>query len=198
MGVFLMPMILRPLDFLSNFKNYTLGLFSYLFMMPTFINIMQIYAMCNLHDISWGNRPAQGQGVEAMSSNHLVQERLKVDYMVFRAHFLYFWLIANALFGGLSAGIVNGGSAQVQNDGSIGFIDGFALFIASLIVFKFFFALLYTTKWNYRIITNSYYKKGKLDIAEEFKKQRKLRNGGLSTDEDEDDEKLQAEREMFT
>jgi chitin synthase len=57
-GVFIIPMILRPLDFLSNFRNYIIGLFSYLFMMPTFINIMQIYAMCNLHDLSWGNRPA--------------------------------------------------------------------------------------------------------------------------------------------
>lgn len=61
--VFLIPIILRPLDFLSNVRNYIVGLFSYLFMMPTFINIMQIYAMCNLHDISWGNRPAaSGQG----------------------------------------------------------------------------------------------------------------------------------------
>lgn len=56
-GVFLIPMILRPFDFLSNGRNYIIGLFSYLFMMPTFINVMQIYAMCNLHDISWGNRP---------------------------------------------------------------------------------------------------------------------------------------------
>lgn len=53
-------MLLRPLDYLKNFMNYTIGLISYLFMMPTFINIMQIYAMCNLHDISWGNRPTQG------------------------------------------------------------------------------------------------------------------------------------------
>ena len=65
---FLMPIILRPFDFLSNMRNYIVGLFSYLFMMPTFINIMQIYAMCNLHDISWGNRPAT-QGVEAVTFN---------------------------------------------------------------------------------------------------------------------------------
>jgi cellulose synthase/poly-beta-1,6-N-acetylglucosamine synthase-like glycosyltransferase len=57
MGVFLVPIILRPLDFLMKFQHYILGLLSYLFMMPTFINVMQIYAMCNLHDISWGNRP---------------------------------------------------------------------------------------------------------------------------------------------
>lgn len=29
----------------------------YILMLPTFINIMQIYSMSNLHDISWGNRP---------------------------------------------------------------------------------------------------------------------------------------------
>ena len=40
LGSFLMPMILRPLDFLSNFKHYIVGLISYLFMMPTFINII--------------------------------------------------------------------------------------------------------------------------------------------------------------
>ena len=57
-SVFLIPIILRPLDFLSNVRNYIFGLISYLWMMPTFINVMQIYAMCNLHDISWGNRPS--------------------------------------------------------------------------------------------------------------------------------------------
>lgn len=78
--VFLIPMILRPLDFLSNMRNYILGLMSYIFMMPTFINIMQIYAMCNLHDISWGNRPTTTTGVEAITFNHGAQERLKQDY----------------------------------------------------------------------------------------------------------------------
>jgi cellulose synthase/poly-beta-1,6-N-acetylglucosamine synthase-like glycosyltransferase len=30
----------------------------YILMLPTFVNIMQIYSMSNLHDISWGNRPS--------------------------------------------------------------------------------------------------------------------------------------------
>ena len=71
MSVFAIPMILRPLDFISNFRLYMIGVFSYIFMMPTFINVMAIYSMCNLHDISWGNRPtnAGGQGMEALSSS---------------------------------------------------------------------------------------------------------------------------------
>ena len=56
--VYLVPLILRPIDFLQNFFKYIVGLFCYLFMLPTFINVMQVYSMCNLHDISWGNRPS--------------------------------------------------------------------------------------------------------------------------------------------
>jgi len=55
--VFIIPMLLRPMDFIKNFVNYLMGMFAYIFMMPTYTNIMQIYAMCNLHDVSWGNRP---------------------------------------------------------------------------------------------------------------------------------------------
>lgn len=76
MAVFILPILLRPLDFLKNFGHYMIGLLSYLFMMPTFINVMQIYAMSNLHDISWGNRPTQagGQGVEAVAMVQKDQE----------------------------------------------------------------------------------------------------------------------------
>ena len=66
--VYILPMILRITDFGKNFARYTVGLIVYLFLMPTFINIMQIYAMCNLHDISWGNRPSVGQGIQAVSA----------------------------------------------------------------------------------------------------------------------------------
>ena len=55
--VYFLPMILRPIDFLNNMDKYILGLISYLFLLPTFINVMQIYSMSNLHDVSWGNRP---------------------------------------------------------------------------------------------------------------------------------------------
>lgn len=77
---------------------------------------------------------------------------------------------------------------QVINDGHINFIDGFALFVASLVGFKFIFALMYTLKWNCRQWTRPYYRKGKFDIAEEFKRLRKDRNGAYSTDEDDDDD----------
>ena len=64
---FLMPMLLRPGDFCANIVRYTVGFVVYLFMFPTFASVLQIYAVCNLHDISWGNRPAGSQGIEAVA-----------------------------------------------------------------------------------------------------------------------------------
>lgn len=64
---YFIPFILRPYDFLRNILRYTVGMLTYLFMLPTFTNIMSIYSMCNLHDISWGNRPETSQGVETIT-----------------------------------------------------------------------------------------------------------------------------------
>ncbi len=69
LSIYILPMILRPLDFLFNIKQYILGLFSYIVMLPVFINIMQVYSMSNLHDISWGNRPTVSSGTDMHSIN---------------------------------------------------------------------------------------------------------------------------------
>jgi len=58
LSIYYVPMILRPIDFLFNPFRYIVGLISYFMMMPMFLNVFTIYAICNLHDVSWGNRPA--------------------------------------------------------------------------------------------------------------------------------------------
>ena len=68
LSVYLIPMIMRPLDFLENFKSYIIGLISYLLLIPMYSNVFQIYGMSNLHDISWGNRPSIAGGTEAFSA----------------------------------------------------------------------------------------------------------------------------------
>ena len=97
LSVYLAPMIVRPMDFLTYIGKYLIGLVSYLFLMPMFINVFTIYAMCNLHDVSWGNRPTS-TGQEAFSANKQDQEKTKSDYMVFRTNFVLFWLMCNGLY----------------------------------------------------------------------------------------------------
>jgi DNA-directed RNA polymerase delta subunit len=85
--------------------------------------------------------------------------------------------------------ITSGGSdTKIVNDGTMGALDGFSLFISGLIVFKFIFALIYTLKWNFRTWFSQYYRKSKIDVNEEFKRIRKDRNGAISSDEDEVDD----------
>lgn len=68
LSVYTLPFLLRPIDFLTNFKKYTLGFLSFMLLMPMITNVFQIYAMCNLHDISWGNRPTT-TGTETYTAN---------------------------------------------------------------------------------------------------------------------------------
>jgi len=39
LSVYVLPCVMRPLDFLANFKKYTLGFTAYMMMMPVFTNI---------------------------------------------------------------------------------------------------------------------------------------------------------------
>lgn len=65
-SVYLIPIVFRPLDFARNIFKYIVGFVSYFLMIPMFLNVFTIYAVCNLHDVSWGNRPTS-TGTEAFS-----------------------------------------------------------------------------------------------------------------------------------
>jgi cellulose synthase/poly-beta-1,6-N-acetylglucosamine synthase-like glycosyltransferase len=69
LSVYTLPILLRPVDFLFNMKQYVIGLASYILLLPTFINVMQVYSMSNLHDISWGNRPSATAGTNMLSND---------------------------------------------------------------------------------------------------------------------------------
>ena len=76
LAIYTVPFIFRPIDFLENFKGYTVGLIAYLVLIPMFTNVFSIYAMANLHDISWGNRPTgQTAGTEAFSAKEDIQKK---------------------------------------------------------------------------------------------------------------------------
>lgn len=93
LSAFALPFILRPLDFLQNFRKYIVGLICYIALLPVFSSVLQIYAMSNLHDVSWGNRPAAATP-EAIAQMKKM-EKLQNEYKVFRSNFLTFWIVAN-------------------------------------------------------------------------------------------------------
>ncbi len=81
LSIYAIPMLFRPLDFLSNMGGYIIGLFAYILLIPMFVNVFSIYAFSNLHDVSWGNRPTTtGTGTEAFSANKAVQLKTEHSY----------------------------------------------------------------------------------------------------------------------
>jgi hypothetical protein len=179
LSIYLIPIILRPVDFIFNFPQYCIGLVSYLLLLPTFINVMQIYSMSNLHDISWGNRPSVTAGTDALSANAAKQQQLKSNYMVFRVNFLTWWVVANAAFAitienyaQLTNTKSTDGGPIIVNDGSIGFLEIFAAYLAALVVYKVSFGVIHLLK--FKIYSNfvAKYKCPKYDLHEEVKRLR--------------------------
>lgn len=96
---FLLPVLLRPLDFILCMKNLILGFISYMIFLPMF-QIIRIYSFCNIHDVSWGNRPQSTKaGMEHMNiRDEKIAEKVKSDYNIYRVKFLICWLIFNIVY----------------------------------------------------------------------------------------------------
>jgi chitin synthase len=95
---YFIPILFRPLDFLFNFPHYVIGLMAYIFLTPTYSIVFGIYSFCNLHDISWGNRPATDIGMNTLTADKKRQEEMKDEYEVFRSYALFFWILINIFF----------------------------------------------------------------------------------------------------
>ena len=187
LSMYILPMVMRPLDFLQNYSKYMLGFTSYMLMMPIFTNVFQIYAMCNLHDVSWGNRPSS-TGQEAFSANKKAQQKSENDYKVFRTNFVFFWLLANLLYYILIIELVGGvGSAEVGDivDSDAGYLADFALYLTALVLFRVFFATIYILKWKWRYNCVGQYKVKSRNLQEEVSKIKKQTENGESTDDEE-------------
>lgn len=95
---------------------------------------------------------------------------------------MYFWLCCNAVYALGTSLVVVGNPSTVSNDGSIGFLAGFSLFVAGLMLLRFIFAALYIIKWNLRMCFCSHYRKSTKDAEEAFKE---IKSTAQSSDEEE-------------
>ncbi|CAG9335225.1 unnamed protein product [Blepharisma stoltei] len=72
-----------------SFKSIFRGIFQYIFLTPTFINVFLIHAMCNLHDCTWGTRPDNPTEKEKENEE---------DFKIFRTYWLMIWVFTNTGF----------------------------------------------------------------------------------------------------
>ena len=195
LSIYLVPVILRPIDFAFNAKEYVCGFISYLLLLPMYSNLMQIYSMCNLHDLSWGNRPSgPADGAEALAENAKKQVELKNNYMVFRVNFLTFWIIMNTVYALVVEDYAqysssNFGEDIVVNTGTIGFLEVFAMYLASLVIYKVFFAAQHILKFKFLNNFSKQYKMPRFDLHEEVKRLRaETQDWNRSLDEGEEEQ----------
>ena len=187
--IYVLPCFMRPLDFLGNFKSYAFGFISYMLMMPVFTNVFQIYAMCNLHDVSWGNRPAS-TGQEAFTDVKKEQAKSEEEYKVFRTNFVLLWLLANLGYYIMIVELVASSSGSTYRDRDSGYLAGFSCYLAGLVVFRVTFASIYICKWKCRYCCGSKYKVPHRNMMSDFKTIKKNAKNGESTDDEEIDAEL--------
>ncbi len=72
---------LRVCDFIK-------GVVYSLFMSPTYVNVFTIFAISNIHDVSWGSRPAINDPLNAS-----VEKQKEENYKNYRSNFLVFWIL---------------------------------------------------------------------------------------------------------
>ena len=71
--------------------------------------------------------------------------------MVFRVDFLAFWIVCNAAFAIIIENYATSSAETgVLNSNSMTFMKGFAIFLASIVVFRVFFMILHLLKFKIR------------------------------------------------
>lgn len=148
---------------LLNFRNlkvadFLKGVVYSIFMSPTYVNIFTIYAISNIHDISWGSRPSV-QSATAMKASAVREEK----YKNFRANFLIIWVGANLAIGGVVT--------YLSRNGRVVILLIIGAFLAIVTAVKLFFSIIHATMsiWSmYQVKKHKQNKYGKSDFFEKL------------------------------
>ena len=70
-----------------------------------------------------------------------------MNYKAYRANFLFLWFCANGAYFVAMLSIAGSGNDNEVNTGDFSVLDGFSLYLAGVVVFKFIFGSLYVLKW---------------------------------------------------
>ena len=186
LSIYTVPFIMRPVDFLSNLAGYIVGLLAYILMIPMFVNVFSIYSFCNLHDVSWGNRPTtSGTGTEAFSASAAIQQKTQHNFEEFRANVLFVWICMNGAYFYIVLRLTGSNDPTLVNDGSFGPLQGFTMFLAFIVVFRVFFAAIYVCKWKWRYNFDERYKVTEYNLEQTYSKLRK--KAKIAEEESSDD-----------
>jgi hypothetical protein len=91
---------------------------------------------------------------------------------MFRINFLTTWITMNIAYSIIVENYGSNSSKTVINDGSVGFLEVFAAYLAILVCYRVFFGGLHILNFKFKRICCPKYYNRKFDLHEEFKKLR--------------------------
>ena len=107
--------------------------------------------MSNLHDVTWGNRPAAGQATAQFTAVAKKQMELDKDYKMYRVNGLAYWIILNTAYVFFLT-YINDMKVTSVNDGKIHQIDGIAMFLAGIVLYKVTFDSIHILWIKFRVM----------------------------------------------
>ena len=72
------------------------------------------------------------------------------------------------------------------NSGKFTVLDGFSMYLASIVVFRVIFAIFYVLKWQWRFAYNKNYQINTYNLEREFKALKKNKDAIESSDDEQD------------
>jgi cellulose synthase/poly-beta-1,6-N-acetylglucosamine synthase-like glycosyltransferase len=139
LGTFAIPIVLN-LCRINHCFPFVVGFVFYLFFTPFYLNALVIYAFCNIHDCSWGNRPTVGASVAQQQQAADAKRKKDEEFKAFRTHVVVAWIFANL---GISILIVK---FQRQDSGENTFLLIYCVYITSILVIKLLGCILFSLK----------------------------------------------------
>lgn len=111
---------------------------AFVLMTPSYVNIFVTYAMCNIHDCSWGNRP------DTLKKNEIEKEG---EFKSFRTKWVVVWVLSNAAFA-YFLNIVDKSSGKESGSSAYGlssyiYIYAITIYAILLLVIRFMFSMIF-------------------------------------------------------
>ena len=97
MGFYIVPLVLYGIFFMriKYFWQILTGTFSFIFYSPTYLNLLNVYALCRIDDISWGTK---GLDASVGGKNAKLKQTWKIVKMIDVAKFFIWNIIFGTIF----------------------------------------------------------------------------------------------------
>jgi len=102
---------------------------------------------------------------------------------MFRVNVLCFWIALNALYVIVLDSVVNS-DTKVINDGNMGFLEYFSIYLSGMALYKVFFGACHILRFKFRILFTGDLRVHRVDLKKDYQKLTKEKKDKGDDDDD--------------